>query len=193
MLNPGVLPPVTPPTRPAPPAGTPRPAPAPTVSGRPAPVPPTATTRPAPVPAVPGRPAPVPPTTRPGQPTTSFRPNFPPGSIPRTPQEQLGHWLNVPTQRNWPGANRGAFVTDRWENWHHPGNFNAFAQARGNHVRNFVVNNFAVNHFNQFFTPDWFRVAHHHGFFFNFRPPFPWFWWNFATAASLLIGSPGAA
>ncbi|HEX4591046.1 MAG TPA: hypothetical protein VH120_14005, partial [Gemmataceae bacterium] len=93
------------------------------------------TAGPAPVVIGPSRTAPVPPTTRAGQPTTSFRPNVAPGSMPRPSQEQLGHWLNVPMQRNWPGANRGTSVNDRWERWNHPGNFNAFVQDRGNRVR----------------------------------------------------------
>jgi hypothetical protein len=105
--------------------------------------------------------------------------------MPRPSQEQLGHWLNLPMQRNWPGANRGTFVNNRWERWNHPGNFNAFVQDRGNRVRSAAVNDFRANRFNRFFTPDWFRTAHRHGFFWNFRPAAPWFWWNFATTASL--------
>jgi hypothetical protein len=166
MFNPGAVRPQ--PTRPSIPPNVITPTPRPgTIPPRP--TPPTVT-----VPG-PNPPAAIP-TPRPGQPTTTFRP-------PNVPSGTTNPWLNVPLDRNWP--QRGNFPDNRWENWRDQGNWNDFTRNRANIVRNQFYNNYNVNRYGPFFTPDWYRNNWQHGYFWNYRAPTPWYWWNFATLANL--------
>jgi len=93
-------------------------------------------------------------------------------------------WMNVPLDRNWP-HNRNQFTDQRWENWRHDGNWNDFARNRGNVIRNQFYNNYNVNRYGQFFTPDWYRNNWRQGYFWNYRAPTPWYWWTAASFANL--------
>jgi hypothetical protein len=112
------------------------------------------------------------PQPRPGQPTTVFRP-------PSVPPNTFRPGINVPLDRNW--ANRGTTVDNRWENWRHNGNWNDFTRQHATVVRNNFNNFYTANRYGQFFTPNWYRDNWQHGYFWNYRAPTPWYWWNFGT------------
>jgi hypothetical protein len=101
------------------------------------------------------------------------RPNWPNNN-------DIGHWLNMPSHNNWNNwANRRP--NNRWENW---GNINNI-QNSGNTIRNTVINNNAVNHYGNLFTPNWYGGAYRNSYFTGYRAPTPYFWWNAATGANL--------
>ena len=85
----------------------------------------------------------------------------------------------MPLDRNWP--NRNAVADNRWENWRHNGNWNDFTRQHATVVRNNFNNYYTANRYGQFFTPNWYRDNWQHGYFWNYRTPTPWYWWNYGT------------
>jgi hypothetical protein len=100
---------------------------------------------------------------------------FRPPSVPNS----VRPGINVPLDRNWP--NRNAITDNRWENWRHNGNWNDFTRQHSTVVRNNFNNFYTANRYGPMFTPNWYRDSWRHGYFWNYRTPTPWYWWNYGT------------
>ncbi len=108
---------------------------------------------------------------------TANRPNLP-------NRGDLGHWLNMPSNGNW--NNNGIRNNNRWQNWNNVGNnYNTFVNNQGSVVRNNFWGNNGVARYGNLFTPNWYGGAYRGSYFWGYRAPTPYYWWNDATTASV--------